>query len=226
MKDLGNTTGHARRAVAAVCGLSMLACVGTANAGYILKKDSHTRLDLERDGQAVFMTESPPIRGFDGWELDRPNAEPLIPVAEVPFYTFSMISAGGEGESIIAQGENTMVILGAYEFTYGFQIGRVPTLVSRGTFMITMSFDSAAHQSAIMTGSLFPDTSFEPDEIGIADLSNSGQPIGFTSNYARTSFDGGLMNTTKFQLLGIPSAGTLPALGAAALFAARRRRAR
>ncbi|MCX5691029.1 MAG: hypothetical protein NTV94_14790, partial [Planctomycetota bacterium] len=137
MIDFVKSTGQGGLVLFAAFGLSLVTCTGTANAGFILKKDSHTRLDLTRDGQAVFMTESPPIRGFDGWELDRATAEPLIPVTEVPFYTFSMISAGGEGESIVAQSENTMVILGAYDFTYGFQIGRVPTLVYRGTFMIT-----------------------------------------------------------------------------------------
>ena len=224
MKDLVTSTQLGARALVALCGLSMVVCVGTAEAGFILKKDSHTRLDLVRDGHEVFMTESPPIRGFDGWELDQPSSEPLIPVAEVPFYTFSMISADGEGESIIARGENTMVIFGAYDFTYGFQIGRVPTLVSRGMFMITMSFDSADRSSASMAGSLFPDVSFEPDELGIADLSNSGEPILFSSSYNRTSIDGGLMTNTKFQLLGVPSVGTLPTLAALGLVAQRRRR--
>lgn len=224
MKDPVKTTRFGGRVLGAVCGLSMVACVGSAEAGFILKKDSHTRLDLERDGQQVFMTESPPIRGFDGWELDQPSSEPLIPLSEVPFYTFSMISAGGDGESIIAEGENSMVIFGAYDFTYGFQIGRVPTLVSRGMFMITMSFNSPDRASAEMVGSLFPDVSFEPDEIGIADLSNGGEPILFSSDYNRTSFDGGLMTNTKFELLGVPGVGTLPTLGALGLLAARRRR--
>lgn len=224
MKDLVNSAQLGGRALMAVCGLSMVAFVGTAEAGFILKKDSHTRLDLERDGQQVFMTESPPIRGFDGWELDQATSQPLIPLAEVPFYTFSMISASGEGESIIAQGDNTMVIFGSYDFNYGFQIGRVPTLVSRGMFMITMSFSSPDRTAANMTGSLFPDVSFEPDELGIADLSNGGAPILFSSDYHRTSADGGLMTNTKFQLLGIPSVGTLPTLAALGLVAQRRRR--
>ena len=224
---MGNlvANGCFARSMASIVALgALLGTVGTAQAGYVLKKQSSTFVNLRDydDSSMVFMTENPPQNGFTELLVENPTADPIIPFDELRNYTFSFTS-----QEVIASSADTFVIQGEYEFVYSYYNPRVPTIpVSSGIFLITMAFSS--HDRAELTGELFQQTYNSID--GFADLSGGGRPISFTSDYQHSYDDlglwsgGGNLRQIEFKQLGIPSVGTIATLGIAGVFASRRRR--
>lgn len=220
------TCGHeARRGMTArtratLGAMAIAAAASTAQAGFLLESRAtfvHLR-DLV-DATPVFHTENP-ARGFRSFASDGHPLDPVISLSDLVFYNFTMTSTQAH---VVRDG--FCEYAGDYEIRFGsFGTAIPPSLVSAGTFSISMTFSDRDH--AVVSGHLFQDPESLSDDF--PDFSYGGNPITVEGEYHHTyypdgTWSGGGMLVVDFRQDAVPGPGSLSLLACAGLAWRRRR---
>lgn len=202
-------------------GAGLIALVASsAHAGFLLEsRATFVHLRHVIDGTPVFFTESP-ARGFRAFVSDGLPIDPVITLSELDQYNFTMTSTNVH---VVRPGRYEYS--GEYEIRFGsFNTPVPPSLVSAGTFAITLAF--LDRDNAMIAGRLLQDPSSINEDF--PDLSYGGHPILVEGEYHNTyhpdgTWSGGGLVSVDFRQTALPSPASLGLLALAALSHRRRR---